>query len=164
MEIKIIIFYKYMDRYFIPLLPLLSGMISKYFGLTKFSKNEIKAPSQPPGYIFGIVWTTLYILLYISTFIAYDNKIIVKQFLIEVLLQVLWLFGFGLYNNKRYKIQYYLSSLILIIILCYGILVRIPTLYKYGYYISLILYIPFVLWIIIANLLGFELLYLFSKK
>ena len=153
-----------MDRFIIPLLPFLSGMISRYFGLTNFSKNEIKAPSQPPGYVFGIVWTTLYILLYISTFIAYDNKIIVKQFLVEVLLQVLWLISFGPYNkNSRYKFQYYLSCVILLSLLCYGIFIRIPTLYKYKYYTSLILYIPFVIWITIANVLGFELLFIIMK-
>ena len=34
-----------------------------YFSLTKYDQDEIKADWQPPGFVFGIVWPILYLLL-----------------------------------------------------------------------------------------------------
>ena len=50
----------------------LGGTMQK--GLDTWYKDLVKSPLTPPGLVFGIVWTILYILLGISGWLLWDRK------------------------------------------------------------------------------------------
>ena len=48
----------------------------------------IKSPLNPPGYVFGIVWPILYLLMSISAFRTFNET--KKLFLAQLLFNALW--------------------------------------------------------------------------
>ena len=48
----------------------------------------IKSPLNPPGYVFGIVWPILYLLMSISAFRTFNET--KNLFLIQLLFNALW--------------------------------------------------------------------------
>ena len=155
--------------------PFLVSIPFSYFNLNNFNSNEPRALWQPPGYVFGIVWTTLYTLLFIMNYLILSKNsfsdsfknTVARDTLIEAALQGLWLNNFrsqqgmNITNN-----QYFISMITLMIILAFAIY-RIyffffnkPPSSKL-FYIAL-LYIPYFLWINLANILNIQ-LYLFFR-
>ena len=134
-------------------------------GITKFSKNDIKAYWQPPGYIFGIVWSTLYLIfgfinlktIYSTTLSQYTKNLIIGQSIIEALLQTLWLITTGNYGSGRNITQYICGLIVMIGLLRYTFVVRIPTFKRYDYN-SFLLYLPYTLWISFAAILNLQLI------
>ena len=82
--------------------PFLVSIPFSYFNLNNFNSNEPRALWQPPGYVFGIVWSTLYALLFIMNYIILSGKsfsdsfknTVARDTLIEAALQGLWLNNF----------------------------------------------------------------------
>jgi tryptophan-rich sensory protein len=118
-----------------------TGPDSWYSNLTKPSFN-------PPNWIFGPVWTTLYILMGISLYLIIKNKIDygeIKIFSIQLLLNLLWsVLFFGLENT--------LFAAIEIIILLAAIMWTIKIFYKKSKVAAYIL-IPYALWVSFATIL-----------
>ena len=137
-----------------------------YLGLSKFGPNEIKAYWQPPGYIFGIVWTILYFLfgiINLRTFYSTNMLIDVKtsillQSLSESFLQTLWLLVTSKFGKVRYPIQYYLGFLVMSILVYFAYKVRKPTFNNFDN-ISYWLYFPYTLWIVFAWILNLQIVY-----
>lgn len=129
------------------------GIIGSAFTFSKITTwyANINKPSfTPPNFIFGPVWTLLYIILGISLYLIW-NKIgdlknkTVYLFFIQLFLNSIWtilFFGFNLL----------LISYIEIIILGIFIIINMITFYKKSKTASLIL-IPYMLWIIFASFL-----------
>ena len=80
-------------------------LVSLPFTITdanKFGTNEDKVLWQPPGYVFGIVWPILYILLFMMNKSVLSSNVISNTFknkvrmdtLIESFLQGSWLYIF----------------------------------------------------------------------
>ena len=95
--------------------PFLVSVPFTFNGLSKFDVNEEQALWQPPGYVFGIVWPTLYILLFLMNKNIFLDKTLSESFknkvrrdtIIESFLQGSWLYAFR-YNydiNGRSKNQ-----------------------------------------------------------
>ena len=82
------------------LLPAIIGFtISR---LCKFSKTQSKSIRiAPPGFVFGIVWPILYIIIGYSWMTEYKNKYVDIVFLINAVSSGLWLYLFNCRNNKR---------------------------------------------------------------
>jgi benzodiazapine receptor len=51
-------------------------------------QDLIKSPLNPPGYVFGIVWPILYLLMSISAFRTFNAT--KNLFLIQLLLNAIW--------------------------------------------------------------------------
>lgn len=128
------------------LVPLLLGTV---VGLITVPGSNID--SIIPSWIFPVVWTILYILMGISSYIVYQkNKEIPKIYIIQLLVNLFWSFIFFVFKQK-------ISAFILIIILIVLVILMIIEFLKKdkvaGY-----LQIPYLIWLFIAAYLNYLLI------
>lgn len=150
--------------------PFLVSIPFSYFNLNKFNSNEPRALWQPPSYVFGIVWTTLYTLLFIMNYLILSGNsfsgsfknTVARDTLIEAILQGLWLNNFRSQQGiGKTNDQYFISMITLFAILAFAIY-RIHYFFfdkppsSKLFYIAL-LYIPYFLWINLATILNIQL-------
>lgn len=136
------------------LIPLLAGFIGNLLGNSNQGFDQITKPSfTPPGIIFPIVWTILYILMGISSYIIFkENKKETKSslliYIIQLLFNMLWTYFFF---NKGW----YLFSFIWILIMIVLVVIMIYKFYKINKVAGL-LQIPYLIWLIFASILNFN--------
>ena len=112
-----------------------------------------KPSFNPPSWIFGPVWTTLYILMGIALYIVWKNKnsgFAIPVFVIQLVLNSLWSFLFFGTKNIQFafiEIIFLWVSILLCIILFYRI--SKPAAY---------LLVPYILWVSFASVLNYELM------
>ena len=137
------------------LLPLSLGAIAGMF--TSQSVPEwyatLNRPSfNPPNWIFGPVWTTLYILMGISFFLIWKQeaskvrKRAILIFLLQLLLNIAWSFIFFYFNMIG-------LALVEIILLWISIVMMLVVFYKIKPIASYI-NIPYLLWVTFATVLN----------
>ncbi len=128
---------------------LLSGLIS-IAGIKSF--NSLKSPFlSPPGFIFPIVWTILYVLMGISSYLIYNendyqSSFCLKIYALNLFINFLWspiFFGLGLR----------LFSFIWIIILDIVVIYMIICFYKVNKKAAY-LQIPYLIWCLYATYLN----------
>jgi translocator protein len=120
-----------------------------YAGLNKPSFN-------PPGWIFGPVWTTLYIIMGIALYLVWRNSLVDKKtkiavvlFSIQMALNLLWsILFFGMHNP--------LAGLIDIALLWTLILATMIAFYRISRPAGLLL-VPYFLWVSFASVLNYML-------
>lgn len=120
-------------------------------GMENFD-NAVKPPLTPPSFLFPIVWTILFILMGISSYIIYRSDSTDK-------LQALVVYGLQLGFNFFWGIFFfnfiaYLFSFIWIMILWFLIILMIKKFYKISKPAAL-LQIPYLLWVTFAAYLNF---------
>ena len=136
------------------------------FGLTKFGPNDITAYWQPSGYVFGIVWSIMYLCLGLINFKSfifaeYNRDLcfsIITQGLIESIIQTLWLLVTSNFNNGRHPLQHFFGFFIIYKLVDLAWNRRGKFLYKFdrvGFY----LYLPYMIWIAFAMILNLQILY-----
>jgi tryptophan-rich sensory protein len=142
--------------YIIIILPVIIGFfIGSFTKPDKWYEKLNKSPLTPPGYVFGIVWFFLYIIIGISYFIALKDRPLND-----------WIIPFShLIINFSYSIiifrlhLLFLSYLIVLLTLLSAIYIT----YKFYYYdkskIAFGLMIPYIIWLLFANFLGFYIYY-----
>lgn len=131
------------------------GFFSSFFTTGSIDSwyQTINKPSfNPPNWIFGPVWTFLYILIGISLYLVWINKAKSKKavysvFAIQLLLNFLWSILF--FGN-----QMILGALIEIIFLLIAILFNIILAYKISKPAAYLL-LPYLLWVSFATILNF---------
>jgi tryptophan-rich sensory protein len=107
---------------------------------------------SPPNWVFGPVWTTLYILLGISFFLIWKEKaskvrdLAIWVFLIQMLLNFAWSFLFFYFNLIG-------VALIEIILLWISIALMIYLFYKIKP-VTAYMNIPYLLWVSFATILN----------
>ena len=107
---------------------------------------------SPPNWVFGPVWTTLYILLGISFFLIWKEEatkardLAIKVFLIQMLLNFAWSFIFFYFNLIG-------AALIEIILLWISIASMIYLFYKIKP-VAAYMNIPYLLWVSFATILN----------
>jgi len=135
------------------LIPLVGGFLSGILamgGIREFD-SLIKPILSPPGFIFPIVWTILYVLMGISSYLIYNENSIhssccLKIYLINLFVNFLWTpIFFGL--NLR------LFSFIWIILLDIVIVYMIMCFYKVNKKAAY-LQIPYLIWSLFATYLN----------
>ena len=158
--------------------PFLVSLPFTITGASKFEVSEEQALYQPPGYVFGIVWPTLYILLFMMNKQIFLDKTLPDSFknkvrrdtLFESVLQGSWLYAFR-YNSEiggRSKNQKLISLGFLGSMLGFG-------LYRIRGFVShfksffearhvLKYYLPYFAWINLATVLGYQLYFGITKK
>ena len=115
--------------------------------------SKIRKPSfNPPNWVFGPVWTFLYLLMGISLYLVWTSERLVSialiVFFIQLFLNFLWsIIFFGMKKP--------LLSFLEIIVLWASILVSISIFYGISN-VAAYLLIPYILWVSFAAVLNFS--------
>jgi tryptophan-rich sensory protein len=141
------------------ILPLAVGAIAGF--LTRDSMtmyNSLNRPSiSPPGWVFPLVWTILYILMGISSYLIASSPSPKKQealmlYAVQLFLNFIWsLVFFGLNN--------YLLAFLVLLLLWYVILKMIRSFFQIDPAAAL-LQIPYLLWVTFAGFLNLAIAFL----
>ena len=134
---------------FIPLaVGVLSSLLSGSMAYSAFNKPSF----SPPSYLFPIVWTVLYILMGISSYIIYssnspDKRKALTTYAIQLFFNFFWsILFFGL--------SQYLLAFVWLILLIILIVVMIYQFYQIQP-VAAYLQIPYLLWCLFAAYLNF---------
>ncbi|MBF4475918.1 TspO/MBR family protein [Methanobacterium formicicum] len=131
------------------------GSAATYSQIPLWYVNVIKPTWAPPNWLFGVVWTILYILIGTSLFMVWRKgletkpaKIALAVFAVQLGLNLLWsLVFFGLHSI--------LGGLVIIILMWLAILVNIILFYRISKWAGLIL-LPYIVWVTIATYLNYS--------
>lgn len=143
------------------LIPLAVGQISALLTQTPTNTYDMlsKSSLSPPGVIFPIVWTILYILMGISCYLiitsgSEDIKNALIWYALQLTLNFFWSLIF-------FNLQFYLLAFIWLLLLIAVIIVMIIKFYKINP-LAAYLQIPYLLWCIFAAYLNLS-IYLLNK-
>ena len=123
---------------------IVGGLASSNTADDVWYQDLIKSPLNPPGYVFGIVWPILYLLMSISAFRTFNKT--KNLFLIQLLFNALWSWLF-------FAFQMPFVALINIWLLIY-LNIKINLKMFYQDKLSGLLFIPYVLWLFFASYLN----------
>ena len=118
--------------------------------------RTINKPSfNPPDWLFGPVWTTLYVLIGIAAYLVWvrRDKIVhfprtVAIYLIQLILNLAWSFIFF----YLHEIGFALAEIILLLVI---IIINASMFYKINKWAGLI-FIPYILWVTFASFLTYN--------
>ena len=130
----------------------LSGFIIRE-GIKFYNQNVNKPSFSPPSILFPIVWTILYTLMGISSYIVFESQSELRKkslvvYGIQLLINFIWPIIF--FNAKMY-----LFATIWLVLLCLVVLEMISLYFKVKP-IAAYLQIPYMLWLIFATILNFN--------
>ena len=99
-----------------------------------------------PGWIFPVVWSVLYILMGISSYLVRNDFTLIKIYIVNLIVNLLWPI---IFFSFKLKVLGFFWILLLILIVGYMI---------YRFYeknrISAYLLIPYLLWLVFASVLN----------
>jgi len=137
------------------LLCLLAGAIGSFFTATSVSTwftTLVKPSFSPPNYLFGPVWTVLYILMGISLYLVWQSKSKLKNkaisvFSVQLILNLLWsIIFFGMRNPGLAFIEIILLWISIVTTMIYFNKISRKSMY---------LLIPYILWVSFASVLNY---------
>jgi translocator protein len=137
------------------LIPLITGSISGLANVGNVNEwyfNLIKPSFNPPSYLFGPVWTILYILMGISLYLVWKSPLgkIRKQaliiFSIQMFLNFIWTFIFFYFKQTGLA----LVDIILLWVLIIAMILVFKRINKTAAFIQ----IPYLLWVSFATVLN----------
>ena len=130
------------------------GGLSAFFTMNSMDiyQNINRPKPAPPGYIFPIVWTILYVLMGISSYLIHrsnhknkETALIIYYF--QLLINFSWPIFFFNYQN-------FLLALAILFILNILVIILIKVTYSINHLASYLL-IPYLIWILFALYLNF---------
>lgn len=136
------------------LIPLVLGsLIGLITGASGGYNDFVKPSFAPPAILFPIVWTILYTLMGVSSYIISESNDRNKEetlyiYYLQLAINLIWSFLF-------FSFKWYLFSFIWIIILIVTVIVMIKKFYDISK-ISGFIQIPYLLWLIFASILNFS--------
>lgn len=135
-------FRDYKKILFYVLVPLVLGALVGLLTSTGISNYQ----GIVPGWIFPIVWTILYILMGVSSYLVKDNKRLMNLYKLNLFFNLTWSFIFFTFDFKVLAFFW-----ILVLIMIVGIMI-------YEFYkenkLSAYLLIPYILWLVFAAILN----------
>lgn len=136
------------------LIPLAVGSFSALFSRNMAMYSSLsKPPLSPPAILFPIVWTILYILMGISSYLIYTSDSAQKSDALKTYaLQLFFNFGWSLIF---FRFSMYLAALIWLVILILLIIKMIRQFYSINP-TAAYLQIPYLLWCLFAAYLNFS--------
>ena len=149
-----------MKRINIPLLifcialPLLVGFLSAYFvgeGFVTY-QSFTKPPLSPPSVVFPVVWTILYVLMGISSYLILKNKngdiaFALKLYLANLFFNFFWSIIFFKYFEFLLALFWLLALLFIVV----WMVIEFKKINSVAAYLN----IPYILWLIYAAYLNF---------
>lgn len=141
------------------LIPVVLGGIVGFIVSKFMDYNVLNKPSfSPPGFLFPIVWTILYILMGVSYSILDINNLVDKQvkkvYFIQLIVNLIWAVIFFILKAR-------LISVIWIILLLLLVIYMIINFHKRNK-LSAYLQIPYLIWVAFATYLNIG-VYLLNK-
>ena len=134
-------------------IPLVVGGLSALLTMNSMEKyKDLRTPPlSPPSWIFPIVWTILFVLMGIASYIVYESNSSFKPralivYAIQLLLNLSWSIVF--FNADRYWV-----SVAIIIALIIMIFITIAFFSSVSNKASLLL-VPYILWVLFATYLN----------
>ena len=116
----------------------------------------VKPSFNPPSWIFGPVWTTLYLMMTIAIWIFWHSKNrnmnTVYIYFIHIIFNTTWSIVFFVFH----KITLALIVLVILILLIIVLIIRFKRVNLFSYYLM----IPYLLWCLFALLLNLSLIIL----
>ena len=129
---------------FVILALIVGGLASSNTADDIWYQDLIKSPLNPPGYVFGIVWPILYLLMSISAFRTFNET--KNLFLIQLLFNAIWSWLFFAFQMPFIA----LLNIWLLIYLNIKLNLKMFTQDK----LSGFLFIPYILWLFFASYLN----------
>ncbi len=134
------------------LIPILIGTLSSLFSGNMSASMFNKPSFSPPSFLFPIVWTILYILMGISSYIIYSSDSPNKG-------KALTIYAIQLFFNFFWSIIFFSSSQYLFAFVWLIALIIIIIMMIYQFYaidpLAAYLQIPYLLWCLFAAYLNF---------
>lgn len=116
-----------------------------------------KASISPPSYVFPIVWTILYILMGLSSYIIYVSDSEKKESALKI--YALQLFFNFFWSILFFTFSQYLFAFIWLIVLIVLIIIMIYAFYQINP-VAAFLQIPYLLWCLLAAYLNYTIILL----
>ncbi|MBR2712530.1 MAG: tryptophan-rich sensory protein [Bacilli bacterium] len=146
------------ELFFYIIITLVIGAVPSIFVYTNNIYNTLdKPPLSPPGILFPIVWTILFILMGISAYrisIRNSNNTELLIYFIQLIVNALW-------TPIFFGLNAYLFALIWLILLIVLVVIMISKFYKLDN-VSAYLNIPYLIWLLFALYLNFG-IYILNK-
>lgn len=136
------------------LIPNAFGFIGNLLGNSSNGFDQIIQPAfAPPAIVFPIVWTILYTLMGISSYIICTSKSENKNkallfYGIQLILNSLWTFFF-------FRLNWFLFSFLWIILILFFVILMVKEFYKINK-TAAFLQIPYIIWLVFAGILNFS--------
>ena len=141
-------------KFLLPALVLVTSIIGSIANINITSDSWydelIKSSLNPPGFVFGIVWPILYLLMAIVSFQASEK--IWKLFILQLILNAAWSWIFF----------YFQAPIIALLDIVFLIVINLKVLSQLRSLSTLLfsLYIPYLLWLFFAAFLNISIIYL----
>ena len=137
------------------LIPLAVGALASLLTRDSMAEFELlnKPPLSPPGWLFPVVWTILFVLMGIASYLIYQQgteKVKVRQALVIYGVQLLFNFFWPIFF---FRFGWYLFSFLWLMILWVLILVMISKFRKIDETAAKLL-VPYLLWVTFAGYLN----------
>ena len=129
---------------FVILALIVGGLASSNTADDIWYQDLIKSPLNPPGYIFGIVWPILYLLMSISAFRTFNET--KNAFLIQLIFNAVWSWLFFAFQMP------FIALLNIWLLIYLNIKLNLKMFYQDR--LSGFLFIPYVLWLFFASYLN----------
>jgi len=132
---------KYLVFLYVLIALILGGLSSSNTASDLWYQDLIKSSLNPPGYVFGIVWPILYILMGISAFLTYLK--VYKLFIIQLIFNTMWSWLF---------FAFHLPVIALIdIYLLIGLNIYLVNVMWKTNKLAAYLFLPYIAWLIFAS-------------
>ncbi|HRH55777.1 MAG TPA: tryptophan-rich sensory protein [Candidatus Paceibacterota bacterium] len=145
---------------FFILVSLAAGWIGSVFTMSEIPTwyaGLVKPSWNPPNWVFGPVWTVLYVLMGTAAYLVYRSKKLGKWL-------VLWLFLAHLVVNTFWSIAFFALHEVLlaliVIVLMIGLIALLMRLYWRHSHAATWLMVPYLLWVLYATTLNAGILFL----
>lgn len=141
-------------KFLLPALVLVTSIIGSIANINITSDSWydelIKSSLNPPGFVFGIVWPILYLLMAIVSFHASEK--IWKLFILQLILNAAWSWIFF----------YFQAPIIALLDIVFLIVINLKILSQLRSLSTLLfsLYLPYLLWLFFATFLNISIIYL----
>lgn len=140
---------KYINLFYL-FFPLLIGIIVGLITSNSIEYNQlVKPPLSPPGILFLIVWTILYLLMGISYFILKNTNLNTEKesaiYYIQLFINAMWSIIFFVFKLRLFAVIWIILLLISVIYMIY--------LFYQKTKLSTYLNIPYLIWILFATYL-----------